>query len=257
MERYQLILAYDGTDFLGSQRQGHKRTIQGELEIALRNIGWRGRSILLAGRTDSGVHASGQVAAVDLDWKHTEGEFKDALNANLPEDISVWKVRKVNQSFHPRFDALARCYRYRAFVQTERNPLKERYAWRIEEKPSFELLASAASQLVGTHDFRNFGRAMHTENTTVRTVFAAKWSEGSMQEIEFEVIADAFLYHMVRRMAYLQMLVGRARLSVEAFVEVVGCKRAPSPGMAPAAGLELRNCFYDPAWQDQYKQGMI
>ncbi len=257
MERYQLILAYDGTDFLGSQRQGHKRTIQGEVEIALQKIGWQGRSILLAGRTDTGVHASGQVAVVDLEWKHTEGELKEALNANLPDDVAVWKVQKAEQMFHPRFDALARCYRYRAFVQNEKNPLKERFAWRLEEKPSLELLTLAADRLIGMHDFRNFGRAMRPENTTIRTVFAAKWSEGTMQEISFEVVADAFLYHMVRRMVYLQMQVGRARLSVAAFEEIVENKCKPPPGMAPAAGLELRKCFYNPAWQDQYKQGKI
>src|SRR5512140_3740348 len=89
MARYQIILAYDGTDFLGRQRQAGARTVQVELEKALRKIGWQGRSILLAGRTDTGTHASGQVAAFDLDWKHGTDRLRDALNANLPDDLAV------------------------------------------------------------------------------------------------------------------------------------------------------------------------
>ena len=89
MARYQLTLAYDGTDFFGSQRQATKRTVQGELEKALCTLGWVGRSVLMAGRTDTGVHAAGQVAAFDLDWTHPADELLRALNANLPEDLAV------------------------------------------------------------------------------------------------------------------------------------------------------------------------
>ena len=88
MERYQIILAYDGTDFVGSQRQAKSRTVQGELEKALRALGWDGRTVYLAGRTDSGTHASGQVAAFDLDWQHSLDDLRNALNANLPADMA-------------------------------------------------------------------------------------------------------------------------------------------------------------------------
>jgi tRNA pseudouridine38-40 synthase len=254
MERYQLILAYDGTDFLGSQRQGTKRTVQGEVEAALRRIGWRGRSILLAGRTDAGVHASGQVAAVDLDWRHSLGELKAALNYNLPDDIAVWKVSQTARAFHPRFDAQARCYLYRIIIKKERDPLRERFAWRIEEKPAFDLLAQAAAKLVGEHDFHNLGRAMQPQNRTVRTVFAARWSAKGFGELAFEVIADAFLYHMVRRMVYLQVMVGIGRLGLEDFRGIVAGVRDAPPGMAPATGLELKACFYDMEWQEKEKK---
>src|SRR5687767_7402816 len=104
MARYQLTLAYDGTDFFGSQRQAKSRTVQGELEKALRKLGWTGRSVILAGRTDTGVHATGQVAAVDLDWSHSDGDLVRALNAALPADMSVKGARIVRATFHPRFD---------------------------------------------------------------------------------------------------------------------------------------------------------
>ncbi len=109
MARYQIILAYDGTGFFGSQRQGRTRTVQSELENALGKIGWTGKSILLAGRTDTGVHASGQVAAFDLDWGHGLDDLHKALNASLPFDMAVRRVDLAPASFHPRFHYSSRC----------------------------------------------------------------------------------------------------------------------------------------------------
>ena len=130
MARYQVILAYDGTRFLGSQRQANSRTVQGELEKALRKVGWSGTSVLIAGRTDAGVHASGQVAAFDFDWSYADDVLGRALNANLPVDMAVREVRVAADDFHPRFDASSRRYRYRLFCQPVRDPLRETLAWR-------------------------------------------------------------------------------------------------------------------------------
>src|SRR6185369_10989445 len=108
---------YDGSGFAGSQRQAstHKRTVQGELEKALQKLGWTGRSIILSGRTDTGVHATGQVASVDLDWSHAENDLVRALNSVLPRDVAVWSAQVMVEKFHPRFDATSRCYRYQLF----------------------------------------------------------------------------------------------------------------------------------------------
>src|SRR5512140_1276714 len=119
MARYKLILAYDGAAFAGSQRQaptarsrtGTGRTVQGELEQALSSLGWHGRSVLLAGRTDAGAHASGQVAAVELDWPHAPEVLRDALNARLAFELVVREVSVAEARFHPRFDARSRRYR--------------------------------------------------------------------------------------------------------------------------------------------------
>ena len=105
MARYQIILAYDGTGFLGSQRQAGSRTAQSELEAALRRLGWRGQTVFLAGRTDTGTHASGQVAAFDLDWRHGLADLQEALNAYLPRDMAVQAVNLASDDFHPRFSA--------------------------------------------------------------------------------------------------------------------------------------------------------
>ncbi len=119
MARYQVILAYDGTHFVGFQRQGRSRTVQGVVEAALRQLGWQGRAILSAGRTDTGVHAAGQVIAFDLDWTHPEKELGRAINANLPQDVAVRSVAPASPDFHPRFDATARRYRYHLFCDAD------------------------------------------------------------------------------------------------------------------------------------------
>jgi tRNA pseudouridine38-40 synthase len=253
MARYQINLAYDGTEFQGFQRQGKKRTVQVEIENALRKLSWDGKAIISAGRTDTGVHAAGQVVAFDLDWQHSASDLKNALNANLPPDISIVQVEQSNESFHPRFDALARCYRYNIFQQLERNPLKERYAWRIEQLVKPKLLDRAAKALIGLHDFGEFGRAMQPGKTTVRTVFEANWKEKIDGGLEFEVVADAFLYHMVRRMVYLQVLVGRNRLDLHEYKEAIRTKKKVTPGMAPPNGLCLVKVFYNQEWQDDWK----
>ncbi|HMN60553.1 MAG TPA: hypothetical protein PJ988_09330, partial [Anaerolinea sp.] len=100
MERYKLILAYDGTHFQGFQRQGLTRTVQSELENALRRLGWDGKSILSSGRTDTGVHASGQVIAFDMDWAHSPADLANALNAHLPEDVVIQQAQVPRKGFH-------------------------------------------------------------------------------------------------------------------------------------------------------------
>src|SRR5512136_3392081 len=193
MARYQVILAYDGTGFYGSQRQGHTRTVQSELEKALGKIGWTGRSILMAGRTDTGVHASGQVAAFDLEWGHGMSELQKALNANLPSDLAVWKVSQVPDGFHPRFHATSRVYRYRLFCEEVRDPLRELYAWRVW--PPVSGLTRLAGVWSGRHDFSAFGSPTSPNGSTIRTVLSAEWKrKGS--EWTFEIEADAFLYRM-------------------------------------------------------------
>lgn len=247
MARYQIILAYDGTDFYGSQRQAKARTVQGELENALRRIGWGGHSVLLAGRTDTGVHASGQVAALDFaNWKHSPAELSDALNSQLPRDMAVRQVMPVDDDFHPRFDATARCYVYRLFFEAARNPLKERFCWRIWPRLEVEALREAANLLLGTHDFAAFGTPPRPESTTVRTITRAEWHNHD-DELRFTVQAEAFLYRMVRRMTFIQVAMAQGRLSAQTLAEVMAGsatgERFPA-GLAPAHGLCLVSVTY-------------
>jgi tRNA pseudouridine38-40 synthase len=250
MARYQIILAYDGTGFLGSQRQASSRTVQSELEKALRKLAWHGQTVYLAGRTDTGTHASGQVAAFDLDWTHDLQKLQDALNACLPRDMAVREVKAAVDNFHPRFDASSRCYRYRLFCAGVRDPLRERYAWRVW--PSVTDLAALANIWPGRHDFTAFGTPPRSGGSTVRTVMSAGWQQHGDEWI-FEIRADAFLYRMVRRLVYAQVAVGQARLSAKTLLqalddtsEVGRTTRSQIPAsLAPASGLTLVEVCYD------------
>jgi tRNA pseudouridine38-40 synthase len=243
MARYQIIFAYDGTHFVGSQRQAQSRTVQSVLEDALRKLGWDGRSILLAGRTDTGVHATGQVAAVDLNWRHTEEDLRSALNSLLPQDMAAQSVRRVADRFHPRFDAVWRHYRYRLYVQPTRNPLRDRFSWRIWPSLKADLVEAAAFILIGEHDFAAFGSPLRPLGTTVRTIALAEWT-GRGDEWTFDVVAEAFLYRMVRRMTFVQVAVGQGKIELEAFRQAVEVQKPLPAGLASPAGLTLVEVKY-------------
>jgi tRNA pseudouridine38-40 synthase len=242
-----LTLAYDGTDFFGSQRQVRKRTVQGELEKALSKLGWTGRSVLMSGRTDTGVHATGQVASFDLDWSHSDEELVRALNAALPADMAVHQARMVHARFHPRFDASSRRYRYKLFCQHLRHPIRERFAWRVWPAIRSEVLAETAQLFLGTHDFSAFGSPTTPRGGTVRTIMKAEWSHLEEDEWHFDVQADAFLYRMVRRLVYIQVAVAQAKVSAEAILSAIeksaSAEKLPA-GLAPAHGLTLVEVTY-------------
>jgi len=248
--RYKLTLAYDGVNFFGSQKQVNRRTVQGELEKALTELNWTGRSVLMSGRTDTGVHATGQVASVDLDWTHADSKLLKALNSLLPADMSVSAVQMVDADFHPRFDAVSRSYRYRLFCQRLRDPIRERFLWRVWPSVNSDDLVKAANKLLGTHDFSDFGSRTTPKGTTVRAVTRAEWTQTAENEWQFEVQANAFLYRMVRRMVFLQVAVAQGKIPVEAFARSLAKQAAdksrsifPS-GLAPAHGLTLVSVEY-------------
>ncbi len=243
MARYQIIIAYDGACFAGSQRQAKARTVQSVLEDALRRVGWHGRGLMLSGRTDTGVHARGQVAAFDFDWAHSPDDLLKALNANLPSDLAVQAVRLAPERFHPRFDALARRYVYRLYCQPVRDPLRDRYAWRVWPAPDGVLLSEAAEALCGTYDFAAFGTPPRPGGSTIRTVTFAHW-QPERDEWHFEVQANAFLYRMVRRMVYVQVAVALGRIPVSAVRMALTGQATLPAGLAPACGLTLAEVVY-------------
>lgn len=252
MVRYQLTLAYDGTDFFGSQRQVKPRTVQGELEKALSKIGWTGRSVIMSGRTDTGVHATGQVVSFDLDWSHTDEDLVRALNATLPADVAVQKARIVNAKFHPRFDATSRRYQYKLFCQPVREPIRESFAWRVWPAIDGDGLCNIARLFPGRHDFSAFGSPTTPKGNTVRTVMKAEWTQAEKDEWHFEVQADAFLYRMVRRMVFVQAAAAQGKVSAEAIAHALAnpakaesrSEKVPA-GLAPAYGLTLVEVTYN------------
>lgn len=274
MARYQAILAYDGTGYAGFQRQADDSgpTIQGVVEGVLRQLGWQGRALLGAGRTDTGVHASGQVIGFDLDWRHSPESLRSALNAHLPLDIAVMALKTTRPDFHPRYDATGRRYHYRIFCRDGRDPLRERYAWRVWPAGDIERMNTAAALLVGEHDFRAFGTPPRAESRTVRTVFSAGWRRSaglsvqslstafpqapSVEEWEFEIVANAFLYHMVRRVVYVLVAIGQGRMEISELQKALE-EPPPSPlqGLAPPHGLFLAEVLYPEDVHERNRSG--
>jgi len=238
MAHYKLILAYDGTNYNGFQRQAIKTSVQATFEEALRRLGWQGRAVMPAGRTDSGVHAKGQVVSFNLDWNHPDYSLQNALNAFLPADIAVQSVEQVAADFHPRYDALSRRYRYQLYWQSARDPLRDRYAWRLERKPDLALMQAAANDLPGEHNFVAFGKALKEDGTTIRRIYSADWVEEE-DGMNFTIVGNAFLYHMVRRIVYVLVRIGLGDLPVETVRLGLENLSTGIVSLAPARGLTL------------------
>ena len=245
MAHFQAILAYDGTAFLGWQRQAEGRTVQGVVEEALRRLGWQEAALRYAGRTDTGVHALGQVIAFALDWPHGPEALERALNAHLPADVVVWRVAPTTEDFHPRYAALARRYWYYLTQAPRRDPFGERYAWRVWPPLDGERLQEAARALVGRYDFAGLGTPPNPRGTTVRTVFKAAWYPRP-HGLVFDVVADAFLYRMVRRMVGWQVAVAQGKATLDAWRRLIQePPEQPAPGaLAPPQGLFLAQVCY-------------
>lgn len=243
--RFCAVLAYDGTNYYGFQRQSDVPTIQGEVESALKRIGGHDVSVIGAGRTDAGVHASGQVIAFDLDWRHEPSKLVRALNVNLPRDIAVRAVNVTAPDFHPRYDARRRTYVYQIYVDPVRDPLKRLGAWQVTEPLDGQAMQKASQHLLGEHDFSTFG-SPPVGNNPVRTVYEANWKGLSTGEWSFTITANAFLYRMVRRVVGTLVEAGRGRMTPGEFYDILAaCQPERSAPPAPACGLTLINVTYN------------
>jgi tRNA pseudouridine38-40 synthase len=237
--RFAATIAYDGTAYHGFQRQKNAPTIQLRLEEALSVLTGGPVSVMGAGRTDTGVHATGQVVAFDLDWKHGPSGLRSALNANLPPDIAVREVWVTSDKFHPRFDARSRSYEYRLYVADVRDPFLDRRAWRLASDIDAAAIVEAAGHLLGKQDFIAFGTPPRGENA-VRTVSEAVWRDSGDGEYRFYITADAFLYRMVRTITATLVRVGRRQMTADDFRGILAARqRGLAAPPAPACGLTL------------------
>lgn len=241
--RYRAIVEYDGTEFSGYQLQKVGRTVQGEIEKSLRKVTQSNIRIVGAGRTDAGVHATGQVIAFSVAWKHALVDLHRALNATLPADIILQELRVAADDFHPRFDALSRSYQYSIVNQPWPSVLRRRYAFHVKERLDVTAMNEASKLLTGLHDFASFGKPPHGKNT-VREIIEAQWAvDGSM--VNFGITANAFLYQMVRRVVGTLIKVGLGQLIVDEVKDILKARDlARSAEPAPAQGLCLVNVTY-------------
>lgn len=248
--RYRATLAYDGTLYQGFQRQREGiPTVQGRVEQALGRIsGGAYVPITAAGRTDSGVHATGQVIAFNLDWKHETDALYRAVNANLPSSIAITELMTASAAFHPRYDAQRRQYQYTIRVAPHALPLMRYTSWVIYGYTlDVPLMQQVAAQLVGRRDFGALGTPPQG-NSTVRTIHRSEWEmdeDEHGQKLRYTVEADAFLYRMVRRTVGMLYDCGRGQLSPDDVRQKLAqTEVARGVTVAPPQGLVLTRVTY-------------
>lgn len=241
MKRIFLRVAYDGTDFVGWQIQNEGRTVEGELNKAINALTGETIEVIGASRTDSGVHAKGNVAVFDTESTVPADRFMYALNSLLPEDISVVESKEVAADFHPRHCSSIKTYEYRIFVSRINDPLKRRYAYRFPTELNVERMDEAAKYLIGEHDFKSFCCVRTQAETTVRKIYSADvFHDGD--DIVIRVSGAGFLYNMVRIIAGSLMEVGSGKKDSIHIKEVLeGTDRTLAGPTAEPQGLTLVN----------------
>ena len=239
MRRIMLRVAYDGTDFCGWQIQNEKRTVEGELNTAINKLTGEDILVIGASRTDSGVHAKGNVAVFDTESAIPADKFMYALNTLLPEDVSVVDSFQVSDDFHPRHCKSVKTYEYRIYTSRINDPLKRRYAYRFPANLDVEAMDEAAKYLIGVHDFKSFCCVRTQAETTVREIFSADvFRDG--EDIVIRVSGAGFLYNMVRIIAGSLMEVGSGKYEASHIKEVLEKTDRTSAGFtAEPQGLTL------------------
>lgn len=242
-KRFRLLVEYDGSDFLGWQFQSNGRTVQGEMESALQRLFRRHVRLHGAGRTDSGVHASGQVAHFDLACRLDAGTMVNALNAELPADITVHDAEIVDRDFHSRFSASSRSYEYT--IVHRRVSIDRRRQWSLYPAIDHDAVREAVSCLEGTHDFKAFAKVVPDMPHHYCHVFHAEWEHDGGYS-RFRIKANRFLQGMVRCLVGSLVHVGRRRITPADFVSILEQRdRGRAPMLAPAQGLVLTHVGYD------------
>lgn len=242
--RYFITLSYDGTRYHGWQIQPEGTTVQQVMQDALATLLRQEVVIVGAGRTDAGVHARQMVAHVDVDKEIPDvNQLVYKLNRFLPYDISVQNVRLVDDAMHARFSATSRRYRY--FIHTEKNPFKKKYSCELHYELDFELMNVAASRLKTYADFGAFCKSHSDVKTTLCTVTKAHWVQYEPHAWYFEIEANRFLRNMVRAVVGTLIEVGRHRMSLSQFEQVVreGSRSGAGESM-PANALFLESVEY-------------
>jgi len=283
MKMFKITLAYDGTGFVGWQRQAAGVSVQGLLEDALRELDERDVAVAGAGRTDAGVHALGQVASFSLARVIAPHALVRALNARLPDQVRALSAVEVAAGFHARFGARTKMYRYRVWNAERLNPFERQYAWHVMGGLDVDQMDAAARLVEGRHDFAAFQAAGGATRTTEREVYSSRivkehtagtegnshratepqrthnssqWLSGSVADplrvyssgevITYEISGNGFLRHMVRAIVGTLVEIGRGRRGADWMREVIASRdRSHAGPTAPAEGLFLVGVEYD------------
>lgn len=241
--RYFIYLSYDGTEYHGWQIQPDAISVQGEIQRCLSTILRRETLIVGAGRTDTGVHARYMAAHFDSDEQIDCQQLAFRLNRILPPDIAIHDIVQVRDDLHARFSATSRTYRY--YIHTRKSPFNRKYSLETHYTLNFDLMNSAGEYLLSVTDFASFCKAGSDVKTTFCKVTTAKWVEMEPGCWYFEITADRFLRNMVRAVVGTLVDVGRGRLTLDEFKQVVNSKkRTEARESMPARALFLENVTY-------------
>ncbi|WP_166823598.1 tRNA pseudouridine(38-40) synthase TruA [Thalassoroseus pseudoceratinae] len=265
MRNLRLTIAYDGTNYVGWQVQPNGTSVQSVVESAIEKLTGESVRILAAGRTDSGVHALGQVVSFPTNSRIPADQFRRGLQNFLPDDVVVRESCDVGPEFHATYSAVRKRYRYVILNRREGDAFLGRFVWPVRQRLNLDHMRAASQHLIGTHDFRCFESHWPNKATSVRTIFEAKWgrsttwsmwepaavgSDGESDDqsgsfLWFEVVADGFLYNMVRAIVGTLVKVGRGRWEPDRVRTIIDQQdRSQAGETAPACGLYLVNVEY-------------
>ncbi|EGT3955298.1 tRNA pseudouridine(38-40) synthase TruA [Clostridioides difficile] len=243
MRNIKIKIQYNGKNYCGWQKQPDSLGIQGTIERAIYDITKEETSLIGSGRTDSGVHAIGQIANFKINSGISIENIPTALNAKLPKDISVIEACEVNDDFHSRYSAKGKTYKYLVYNSKFRNPILSEISYQVKYELDFDKMCSEAKSLLGTHDFKGFMSSGSSVKDTVRTIYDIDISKKD-DLITFEISGNGFLYNMVRIIIGTLVDMGRGRIN-EPFLDIIQSKTRSRCGhTAPAQGLFLKKVHY-------------
>ena len=245
MRTIKLLIEYNGTKYQGWQVQPKGLTIQGVLEEKLGLLIGEAIQLFGSGRTDSGVHALGQVAHFKTENPMDIRSMQRALNSLLPPDIVIQKTEEVDEGFHARKHSKSKVYEYRILNRNLRSAFQWGFVWHIPQKMNFQEMEKATARLIGEHDFSSFRSTGSPTRTTLRRVIRAEWKRGPNGLIRFEIEANGFLKQMVRSIVGTLVEVGKGKINEEEFRRILESKDRRKAGpTAPAQGLFLKEVKY-------------
>ena len=245
MRTIKLLIEYNGTKYQGWQVQPKGLTIQGVLEEKLGLLTGEAIQLFGSGRTDSGVHALGQVAHFKTENQMDIRSMQRALNSLLPPDIVIQKTEEVDEGFHARKHSKSKVYEYRILNRNLRSAFQWGFVWHIPQKMNFQEMEKATARLIGEHDFSSFRSTGSPTRTTLRRVIRAEWKRGPNGLIRFEIEANGFLKQMVRSIVGTLVEVGKGKINEEEFRRILESKDRRKAGpTAPAQGLFLKEVKY-------------
>ncbi len=239
------LVSYDGFNYAGWQKQENAVSVQETIETAITKFSSENATVFVAGRTDAGVHALGQVASFCVNSGLDSDDYFRALNGLLPKDICITECKEVPHGFHARFDAIGKTYRYCIVNRILRDPFKRKYIWQFQKNLDLDAMKEAAGYFVGEYDFKSFENAGSPKLHTVRHITSAAFEELDDGMLHFEVTANGFLQHMVRNIVGTLVDVGMGRTTPEMIKEIILSKDRKKAGpTAPPFGLFLLEVYY-------------